>query len=775
VCVDSPLDRRAVSLTGTFFFCFSTLFLHNARTLCMNGWSTPQKPTPRGPYGESQREGVSDDRRATAAFASAAASTSAALPSPSSLAASSSAAAAAAAASSVATQTGEFSFSADDGSRHAEEEEEEERDDAECTCLMCTLGEATRGVRSAVRRWGERWLLHRPHSHTRRRRHPQQHPALEHSSQHYHPEAAVLSRGSLQSQAHLSQQQPQSQVQASSPAHTSAPPFLSPPPGYRSPLPPARTVIAASAEADVPAAAAAEPPLALAVPPSPLAFAQKVHSSLDSASELPELATAAAAAFDYAPSSSSQPGGIASVLNSPAAVSSRSLEPSPGHITPMLPERRSPLSAAASSPSPAASNVHGARGPDELSFDTRRAQDSVLLAVQLASALRAPLPIDEKMRIAADLIGYHAADHAANPESVTPLNFSHRLAPSLSSNSGSTLLTLLVSALGECAHSESDPPEMQLTKDAAWAAVDAHADFICAQVADTYDIRILAAGKDALQLLCESLSPRSPASLAYRLAECLMRRGCSVAARSRTDGKTTLERWASFAALSSACGLLLCLQHGADLDAQDIANSDDEAEERVREPTGHTALHWLVHNRNAAVLMELAGRGWLEVADLSRRSRLGETPLQLAQRMHAEAMAAGHKDSAAASAQIVELLQAQPRVWRQHARPALLAFVAQEAALPPPVASLVLAYVDGGASSSSSRSSSRGGSRRASRAVSRQLSPLLDTRRMDTAASSAQHRSPPLPSRDDARFWHASSEVVRRGQAPQVILFDDDE
>jgi hypothetical protein len=175
-------------------------------------------------------------------------------------------------------------------------------------------------------------------------------------------------------------------------------------------------------------------------------------------------------------------------------------------------------------------------------------------------------------------------------------------------------------------------------------------------------------------------------------------------------------------------------------------------------PSGFSALHWLVQNRNADVLCELAERGWLTVADCSVRSAAGETPLQLAVRLQREAMAA--KDFAAAelSAACVELLQAQPRLWKQHVRPALFAAVVQEATLPPSIASLVLTYVDPRdgddvkdgrwAVDSRSRAGSvdGSGSRRDtdSRSVSRQASPRAQftQRKFDAAASAASDISP---------------------------------
>jgi ankyrin repeat protein len=173
-------------------------------------------------------------------------------------------------------------------------------------------------------------------------------------------------------------------------------------------------------------------------------------------------------------------------------------------------------------------------------------------------------------------------------------------------------------------------------------------------------------------------------------------------------------------------------------------------------PSGFSALHWLVHNRNADVLCELAERGWLAVADSSVRSAAGETPLQLAVRQQREAMAA--KDFAAAelSAACVELLQAQPTLWKQHVRPALFAAVGQEAQLPPSLVSLVLAYVDprdgngtnGGLQAVDTRSRSGSvcgrGSRRDTdrRSASRQASPRSqfaqpNQREFDDAATAA--------------------------------------
>jgi ankyrin repeat protein len=180
----------------------------------------------------------------------------------------------------------------------------------------------------------------------------------------------------------------------------------------------------------------------------------------------------------------------------------------------------------------------------------------------------------------------------------------------------------------------------------------------------------------ALLYLCQRTALGNGRSVADQLALALLDRGCEVDKRDESTGCTALIAQAAIhnaAVTYSAWGLLLLLELGADINAQDL--------------TGNTAMHYLAMRSKAEALRGIAEAGWMGGADLTLCNKEGKTAVQVAQ-LQATVL----KQSAAA--EVLALLQLQHKMRPERAE-IMLNSLCDNTPLVPELARIVIAFIEG--------------------------------------------------------------------------------
>jgi hypothetical protein len=149
------------------------------------------------------------------------------------------------------------------------------------------------------------------------------------------------------------------------------------------------------------------------------------------------------------------------------------------------------------------------------------------------------------------------------------------------------------------------------------------------------------------------------------LARALLQRGASVHDRDAYDD-TPLRNWCFRPDTTSAKGLLMLLDAGADLDA--------------------TAIYYLCIRGRIQVLRELSIAGRLQVTDL-------DTPLQRFRRTLNREFP---KSYTLSTQMVFQLLWSEQRHWHGHVRVAVLALLSSHDSLVPDLAELIVSFIDGG-------------------------------------------------------------------------------
>jgi hypothetical protein len=205
---------------------------------------------------------------------------------------------------------------------------------------------------------------------------------------------------------------------------------------------------------------------------------------------------------------------------------------------------------------------------------------------------------------------------------------------------------------------------------------------------------------------------------AFEWMKALIKRGADVNAIGFSNQTTPLQHWC-YDCTSSAAGLLLLLEAGADLNAPQVV--------------GNTAVYLLCEHFKLDVLRELAAAGWLEVADLDQPGWEGELPLDyLRQALSKEKNGRNQEKNRS----VIELLETQKARWQTHARPTLLRELTAHAQLIPDIAETIVAYIDGRKQNAASAPASSSASASAS------ISPPLANASADNFAATAVADSP---------------------------------
>ncbi len=229
----------------------------------------------------------------------------------------------------------------------------------------------------------------------------------------------------------------------------------------------------------------------------------------------------------------------------------------------------------------------------------------------------------------------------------------------------------------------SEPADKKLQQENAWKTLAAHLSVISTIFSRSAAAHVQqhAEERDALALLASFATPSFHNTITehnYILnwARSLLQRGAADVNAHATDGYTPVQNWCNHSKLMSAKGILLLLEAGADFDAT--------------HPEGWTALYQLCHFSRLQVLRELSEAGWLEMANIDLPGVGGEMPIAYLQRKLRE------KPDDADVAEMLELLSAQKKLWRNSVRSAVSATLTSHEQLIPELAELVVSYIDGG-------------------------------------------------------------------------------
>jgi hypothetical protein len=146
------------------------------------------------------------------------------------------------------------------------------------------------------------------------------------------------------------------------------------------------------------------------------------------------------------------------------------------------------------------------------------------------------------------------------------------------------------------------------------------------------------------------------------LARALLQRGASVHDRDE-EGDTPLRNWCYRTDITSAKGILMLLDAGANLDT--------------------SAIYYLCSHNLLQVLHELSMADRLQVMDLKK-------PTRQYKRDSSSAL-----DTRTRKEMILQLLWTEQRHWHKHVRPAVLALLGSHDSLVPDLAELVVSFIDG--------------------------------------------------------------------------------
>jgi hypothetical protein len=196
---------------------------------------------------------------------------------------------------------------------------------------------------------------------------------------------------------------------------------------------------------------------------------------------------------------------------------------------------------------------------------------------------------------------------------------------------------------------------------------------LCHLIRTTLDVDTGAAS--ALLYLCQHASLTDERGIAYQTALALLDRGCEVDKRDESTGRTALLAQAAIHQVGvtySAWGLLLLLERGADIDAQDLA--------------GNTAMHYLAMRSKAEALRGIAEAGWMDGTNPTLCNKEGKTALQVAQLKQTSL-------ERSAEAEVLALLQLQHDMRPERAE-IMLNSLCDNTPLVPDLARLVIACIE---------------------------------------------------------------------------------
>jgi hypothetical protein len=160
---------------------------------------------------------------------------------------------------------------------------------------------------------------------------------------------------------------------------------------------------------------------------------------------------------------------------------------------------------------------------------------------------------------------------------------------------------------------------------------------------------------------------------ALQIARSLIKRGADINGR-LTNGRTPVQNWCCYPKITSATGLLLLLEAGADLDADALSN-----------PTAWTALSLLCSFKCTQAIRELSAKGWLLMSNVEQAIRQLKN-MQV-------------KEPADVDVQhLLQLLLSEKKHWLHYGRAAVTALLSSLDQFVPDLTEIVVSYIDGGTS-----------------------------------------------------------------------------
>lgn len=181
--------------------------------------------------------------------------------------------------------------------------------------------------------------------------------------------------------------------------------------------------------------------------------------------------------------------------------------------------------------------------------------------------------------------------------------------------------------------------------------------------------------QDALSLFTSLIIPNK--EVVGNWACALIKRGAHLETRNVSTGNTPLQTWCEQRNILSSC-IIMLLEEGADLYA-------------TPNMAGFNALHLLCRFGYEQILIDLASAGWLETSDLDIPNAAGETlSTFIIRHVNTDALWANRTGK-----QLQNIIVFEQARWHPYVRPAILAMLQAHPSLIPPLAEIIVSYMNG--------------------------------------------------------------------------------